>query len=240
MGARTDYTGHVWHNDTTPAIAETPLNELEAALRNTLSSLVGGVVDGPVSVASKTLRVGQSDYDVTIIALGGANSGFLIADKSDTTAHAAVLLRDQGAIRAEVGLAGDNSLRVRLATGLAGAEVFTDAFVISPAGDVGVRKAFPGYTMDVAGTVAGMGFRTIEGTADARQGIATLVAGEATVATTAVTANSRIQLTAQSLGTVVVPSALGVSARAPGTSFTIKSSVGSDTSTVAWQCCEPA
>lgn len=78
-----------------------------------------------------------------------------------------------------------------------------------------------------------------EGT-NASMGVATLVLGTVVVNTTVVTATSRIQLTAQSLGTVTVPSALAVSARTAGTSFTILASQLTDTSVVAWQITEPA
>lgn len=84
---------------------------------------------------------------------------------------------------------------------------------------------------------AGGGLRIKEG-ANARQGVATLTAGTVTVACTAVTANSRIQLTAQTSG--AAPGALRVSARTPGTSFVITSTSGTDTSVVAYQICEPA
>lgn len=73
----------------------------------------------------------------------------------------------------------------------------------------------------------------------ALSGTATLVAGTVVVNTTAVTAVSRIHLAVQSLGTVTVPSALAVSARTPGTSFTILASQATDTSNVAWQLMEP-
>lgn len=85
--------------------------------------------------------------------------------------------------------------------------------------------------------VVGAGLLIKEGT-NARMGIATLAAGTVTVNTTAVTANSRIQLTAQTTG--AAPGALRVSARVAGTSFTISSTSGTDTSTVAWQIVEPA
>lgn len=85
--------------------------------------------------------------------------------------------------------------------------------------------------------VAGGGLLIKEGT-NARMGLATLVAGTVTVNTTAVTANSRIQLTAQSTG--AAPGACRISARTPGTSFVISSTSGTDTSTVAWQIVEPA
>ena len=57
--------------------------------------------------------------------------------------------------------------------------------------------------------------------------------------TTAVTANSRIQLTVQTPGGTV--GAPYVSARTPGVSFVITSTAGAaDTSAVAWVIIEPA
>lgn len=65
-------------------------------------------------------------------------------------------------------------------------------------------------------------------------GSVALVGGTATVATTSVTANSLIFLTCQALGTVIVPSALCVSAKTASTSFVITASQATDTSTIAW------
>jgi hypothetical protein len=76
--------------------------------------------------------------------------------------------------------------------------------------------------------------------ANARMGIVTLVAGTATINTTMVTANSRILLTAQTLGTILRPVGIGVTARTPGTSFTITSMDVTDTSNVAWLIMDPA
>lgn len=76
--------------------------------------------------------------------------------------------------------------------------------------------------------------------ANGPQGIATLFGGTVTVANTKVTANSRIQLTAQSLGTVTTPKAIAVTARVVGTSFTITSADATDTSVVAYLIMEPA
>lgn len=93
-------------------------------------------------------------------------------------------------------------------------------------------------TMNANG-VATIGFSATEGS-NAKQGIATLTAGTVVVSNTSVTANSRIFLTAQSLGTVTVPSALCVSARTAGTSFTILASDATDTSVIAYEIFEPA
>lgn len=86
-------------------------------------------------------------------------------------------------------------------------------------------------------TTAGKGLLVKEGS-NAKQGTATLTAGAAVVANTSVTATSRILLTSQADGGT--PGFLRVSARTAGTSFTITSSSGTDTSTVAYQIFEPA
>lgn len=89
----------------------------------------------------------------------------------------------------------------------------------------------------IAGSV-GKTLKVKEGT-NAKMGVATLVAGTVVVSTTAVTANSRIFLTGQApnAGT---PGFLRISTRTAGTSFTILSSSGTDTSLVAWVIVEPA
>ena len=99
------------------------------------------------------------------------------------------------------------------------------------------NHSFQGGNVRVS--TAGRGLRVAEGS-NAKQGVATLVGGTAIVANTSVTANSRIFLTCQSLGTVAVPSALCISARTAGTSFTILASAPTDTSVIAWEIFEPA
>lgn len=90
---------------------------------------------------------------------------------------------------------------------------------------------------NIAAVTAGSGFRIKEGS-NAKMGTATLVAGAAVVSNTSVTANSRILLTSNADGGT--PGWLRVSARTAGTSFTITSSSGTDTSTVAYLIMEPA
>lgn len=116
----------------------------------------------------------------------------------------------------------------------------TDDYFVMPNGQAnGDFTAFGGDAKALtAGTVGG-GLAVKEGT-NGRSGVATLVAGTVTVANTSVTATTRIQLTAQSLGTVTAPKALAVTARTAGTSFTITSADATDTSVVAWFLVEPA
>ena len=96
-------------------------------------------------------------------------------------------------------------------------------------------------TLQVEGPIAiktaGTGLKVTEGS-NAKQGVATLVGGTATVANTSVTATSRIFLTSQSDGGT--PGFLRVSTRTAGTSFVITSSSNTDTSTVAYEIFEPA
>jgi hypothetical protein len=82
----------------------------------------------------------------------------------------------------------------------------------------------------------GKGIGIKEGS-NAKMGSATLVAGTVTVNTSAVFTNSRIFLDIQTPGGT--PGFLRVSARSSGTSFTILSSSGTDTSVVAWLIIEP-
>ena len=83
---------------------------------------------------------------------------------------------------------------------------------------------------------AGLGLKIKEG-ANATMGTTILVAGTQVVSTTKVTANSRIFLTNNANGGTV--GALYVSARSAGISFTITSTSGTDTSTIAWLIIEP-
>lgn len=88
--------------------------------------------------------------------------------------------------------------------------------------------------------VVGKGVTIKEG-ANARMGVsAAMVAGTVTISTTAVTANSRIFLTPQTLGTIARPAAVGVTTRTAATSFVITSGDATDTSTVAWMIVEPS
>jgi hypothetical protein len=93
--------------------------------------------------------------------------------------------------------------------------------------------------LNIGGSGTSKGIAVGEG-GNAKQGVATMAAGTVTVANTSVTATSRIQLTAQSLGTVTSPQALAVTARVVGTSFTITSASATDTSVVAYEIFEVA
>lgn len=93
------------------------------------------------------------------------------------------------------------------------------------------------FSGNVNVNTVGKGLKVKEGS-NAMMGSAALVGGSKVVATTAVTASSRIFVLSNADGGT--PGWLRVSARTAGTSFTITSSSGTDTSTVAWMIVEPA
>lgn len=102
----------------------------------------------------------------------------------------------------------------------------------SGAGLVGLTGA------DLRLATLGKGLRVAEG-ANGKQGLsAAMVAGTLTVANSAITANSRLQLTRQNGGTN--PGSVYESARIPGTSFTVTSTNAADTGQVAYEIFEPA
>jgi hypothetical protein len=91
-------------------------------------------------------------------------------------------------------------------------------------------------TGNIGTSTAGKGFSVKEGT-NAKMGVTSLVAGTKVVSTTAVTANSRIFCFGQLDGGT--PAFIRITGRTAGTSFTIASASGADTSTVAWILFEP-
>jgi hypothetical protein len=89
---------------------------------------------------------------------------------------------------------------------------------------------------DIHITTAGKGLRIKEGS-NARMGTSTLAAGTVVVANTSITANTRVFCNRTTTGGT--PGHLSIVLNA-GVGFTINSSSGTDTSTVAWLLMEPA
>jgi hypothetical protein len=130
---------------------------------------------------------------------------------------------------------GTGALDVNLyrpSPGVLKSDQFFNAAAMQSDGDVSMYGS--NFTL---GTAGGR-LRLKEGAGASVMGRATLVAGTVTVNTTSVSAASEIFLTCQTPGGT--PGFLRVSARTAGTSFTILSSSGTDTSVVGWVIVEPA
>lgn len=212
---------------------------------------------GRISVSTGDVEVLTGGNVATIMGLGDAafigtpvsiaNGGTSSTDAFD--AH--IALYNDGTISEELGALDKDQRMLLWNKQPTGAEtVFAynidtlksaiqSATITQIIGQINTWSAIQSYTADIKITTAGKGLYIKEGT-NATMGVATLVGGTVVVSTTEVTANSRIFLTAQSLGTVTVGQGLAVSARTAGTSFTILSQSALDTSVVAWMIIEPA
>jgi hypothetical protein len=173
-----------------------------------------------------------SDNQTLTLAGGGAaatgRGGFTVWNGNEAA--------EVGSIRSYTGNAANATFQVNLA-GSNGAFYVKNAadstlfYVLQANGNVGVSAG------DLVVAAPGKGLQVKEGS-NAKMGVSTLAAGTVTVNTTAVTATSRIFLSHQTAGGTV--GHVAVTARTAGTSFTVTSSSGSDTSQVAWLIVEPA
>ena len=199
-------------------------------------------INPSLAVSGGETLTGGLTADTAVISSGQA--GGLLLQVTNTTGGATSEL-----VRLTVNAAGDAVLGTRIA-----GDTFNRLSTDMTAGGVprlnfGSGAAGPEshISRTAANTLAcnnadldintiGRGLQIAEG-ANARMGTAVLVAGTKVVSNTSVTANTRIFLTCNTPGGT--PGFLRVSARTAGTSFTILSSSGTDTSTVAWLLLEP-
>lgn len=186
------------------------------------------------------LRIGQPTTATTNRALQLTGTGTTVAGgiqfggTSDTTniyRSAAGTLKTDGSLA--IAPSGKTALALTNTGANTGITLGGDTNLYRSAADVLATDD------DLSLKTAGKGLQIKEGS-NAKMGVATLVAGTVTVANTSVTANSRIFLTVQSLGTILLPAAVAVTARTASTSFTITSADVTDTSVVAWHIIEPS
>lgn len=195
--------------------------------------------------------VNASALSIDLAGSGTASQGIFVTSTSGGTTGTLLHLRN-GGTGALVEVTAAGALKFGSGTGAtdstisrSGANALTTAGNFTVGGYLAVNAGQSDGQWNLwSGTAnvlnigtAGGGVAIAEG-ANARMGVATLVAGAVTVANTSVTANSRIFLTSQVDGGT--PGWLRVSARTAGTDFTITSSSGTDTSTVAYLIVEPA
>lgn len=118
----------------------------------------------------------------------------------------------------------------------AGNATFSGYFVTDAGQSNGQWQLFGNAANSLRLGSAGGGIAITEG-ANARQGVATLVAGTVTVANTSMAATDRIMLTRATTGGTVGHLSYTITA---ATSFTINSTSGTETSTVNWVIFRPA
>jgi hypothetical protein len=169
-------------------------------------------------------------------AAGNANTGYFATDTAELTVSNAAAWSEIGQVAANLNIGTQTLLTPNQVEFQTGGTIYFDNQIsqekLSTVSGTGLITL---TNSDFAVHTSGRGLRAAEG-ANAKQGVATLVAGTIVVANTSVTATSRIMLTAQDNNTTGTPR---VSARTAGTSFTITSSNAGDTGVVAYQIFEP-
>jgi hypothetical protein len=239
----------------------TPTIRFEGITGNdcTRNHVLLGYATGGITRSNGTLGYDNFIWGPTIFGLecGGDNAGFQLVNRSGDTNYiftlwgsadkdiinipgsATTWLTRIGAGRSDYKLAANSQPRIRIDAQAGGKLYFGDgstalgAYLINYNANVGVKLV----SGDMATGTAGFGFRVTEGS-NAKMGTAVLVGGTVTVSNTSVTGTSRIFLTSNTDGGT--PGWLRVSGRVIGTSFTITSSSGTDTSTVAYIIFEPS
>lgn len=229
----------------TPSGGATDIDGLSDAITNyTLHNVFLGQTCGD-SITSGSENTGLGQDALTACTSGADNvaigyqAGNAITDGSNNITIGADAGGNisQGAVNVAIGSSAANTLTTGTGNICIGA-----LSNVSAAGST--NRIVVGYntsnTVDNTFVMGPIGTKQLikEG-ANAAMGLATLSGGTVVVSNTLVTANSRIFLTAQSLGTITVPVGYAISARSAGTSFTILSGNVADTSTIAWEIKEP-
>lgn len=199
--------------------------------------------NGGLKFTSATVGIAVNGTSLALAAGGlsvalATNSGLQIA-----TGVKLLLDTNPGLVLAATGvkvlLAGTPGLA--LAAGGLSVLLAPSANLTSGATGLDINPTYTGTlsfsTGDVKLLQAGKGIFIKEG-ANAKMGVATLVGGTVVVSTTAVTASSRILLSAQTASGT--QGWLSITALTPATSFTITSTSILETSSVLWVILEPA
>jgi len=105
--------------------------------KNQPSGYPGLDTESNLNVNGRVVRVGPVQYPyLPALVAGGPNSGYILIDKSNSASDGSIVYRDQGNIRAEIGLAGDNNIHFKTVTGTSGSEAFTDQLIVQTSGEV--------------------------------------------------------------------------------------------------------
>jgi len=117
-------------DDHVPTGIVTSVNEITPVLGNVTltASTVGALsITGNQDLIGQYLVVGPTS---TTFTPHDSHSAYYVLNKNNTSSDASWIAQDQGAVRLEHGLVGDNNYHVKLVTGTAGNEQYHDAFVV--------------------------------------------------------------------------------------------------------------
>jgi hypothetical protein len=224
--------GDVWYNSTS--------GNLRARIGGTSVSLGSGNISGTITAGRVTYGTGANTIGDEAAFTYNAASNLLTTDNAqvntslvvnsaasavNVSANAISFGSNGGSVNVLASAGNGNSITIGAATGAGSG---------NNGGDVRLSPGSSGGGAGVNGFVKLLGpvSQFANGTTDAWFGRTALTGGTATINNVRITANTNIFLTIQIPGGTV--GSVYISARSVGTSFTITSTSGTDTSTVAW------
>jgi hypothetical protein len=217
-----------------------------AAGGNTVALASGGTGQAAASAGALLAALGAAalagaGFTGGVSVIEAAAAGLLLVLQNTTATPAAAMLQmiaQAGGDRAlDIRVAGDTFPRLQCDS--SGALKWGSG---SGVADAILSRSAPGMVAVSTGSLdvstAGQGLRVKAGL-NCKMGTGVLVAGSAVVANTSVTANSEIFVQDTGTGGAASLGSLAVSAIVPGTSFTVTSSLITDTSTFNYLIMEP-
>lgn len=186
-----------------------------------------GNITGVNATVDASITASSGSPTISSITAGSFVASHSNSGGSSCTISSVTALYAQNVISGSATKTITNLYGLYIANTISGVTTITNRYGVYQA-DASSRNVFEG-NIEIA--TAGKSIGIKEG-ANAKMGIATLVGGTVTVNTTAVAANSRIFLATNVVGGTA--GHVSISARVAGTSFTITSTSGTDTSQIAW------
>lgn len=117
---------------------------------STVSILATTTIGDDLQVNSRIVTVSKGGF-THHVPTGGENSSFMIIDKNNTASDASLLLSDQGALKWEIGTAGDNNLYWKTITGSEGSYAFTNVLKMDAESHrVGIGTEAPSSKLEIA------------------------------------------------------------------------------------------
>ncbi len=224
------FTNPLSHAGYPPGVTGTPTTqptEVRAAtIAEANAGTLGNVYISPLSLAGFSTTASFASPPV----LGFGSTTPRPVHATTLSSLGATTLNTSGAATTTIGTGGTGAVQIGNATGNTAVTGSLTASTTLTATLGAITATNGNLVLGTAGnkiTIA-TGANASAGTTGA------LTAGAIVVSTTAITANSLVFFATHTLGTVTVPQAYRVSARTPGTSFTIQSQDATDTSTVDW------
>lgn len=264
----TPIAGDIWNNSSSSTLKLAQQNfalgtTLAGSNRNISAEGFSSDISLTLTAKGSSGIIASTTSGIDALTIGGSsNAGAvqrIVSNGSASNVDVGLKAKGVGLIRFynssfnnnfQVDIASEDAITIKPVDGITSVSENGKTLTVSGSTATGTDKPGGGLTLTTGaptgtGTPADIVLETrnstgtlkINGGANEQCGMAVLVGGTVVVNNTKITANSIILLTSQADGGT--PGFVRISARSAGTSFTILSSSGTDTSTIGWLIIEP-